>query len=520
MEKKKLDKNTAVCIAIFALYALLTLIGALNHELWYDEAQAWTITRDNTIGGIFHQLSYEGHPPLWYLILYVFSHTGFECTVMPIISWFITASAAAVVIFKAPFHIVTKAALLFSGGFLFYNSVMSRVYCLINLLAVLTAWLYPKRKAHPVLFGILIALLANTHICISGFIGIVGIFMIIDLFKGFRTNTAKQNAAEITGLAISGAGVLLMVIPLLNSVSLNGTTARANYTFRFAVGAILDSFSDISMSLLLYENKNLLMFFISGITAVLLFAEFILIRHKTRPLLMLIFFTVFYIITSEILWYTIANRAHIFVLIFFVTAWIADCEPQNEAGKIWTKFNFTAETNIIERIVGLVQKLDKGYMRYFNIILTAVLIVSVPAGARFLFGDCMGSFSPSKHVAEYIKNNFPANTVFVTEEELVPSLAAYLPDYRFYSKGFGNFYTYNRHKKRPEGSTFECTYNDLKDCESVYYIDAHVEIDFMPSNRNIIYIIREGMPYGGNIRYVEISEFDLDREIKPFIDNA
>ncbi|MDE7304134.1 MAG: hypothetical protein K2N60_12540 [Oscillospiraceae bacterium] len=520
MEKKKLNKNTAVCIAIFALYALLSLIGALNHELWYDEAQAWTITRDNTIGGIFHQLSYEGHPPLWYLILYVFSHTGFECTVIPIISWVITAAAAAVVMFKAPFHIVTKAALLFSGGFLFFNSVMSRVYCLINLLAVLTAWLYPKRKAHPILFGILIALLANTHVCISGFIGIMGIFMITDLFKGFRTNTAKQNAAEIAGLAISGAGVLLMVIPLLHSVSLNGTTSKFNYTFRFAVGAALDSFSDISMSLLLYDNKNLFMFFVAGIMAVLLFAEFILMRHKTRPFLMLVFFTVFYIITSQILWYTIQNRAHIFVLMFFVTAWIAESEPQNGAGKIWTKFNFKTETKAIENIIGFVQKLDKGYMRYFNIILTAVLIVSVPAGARFLFGDYIGSFSPSKKAAEYIKNNFPANTVFVTEDEVVPSLAAYLLDYRFYSKDFGRFYTYNEHKNHPENLSYESIYNDLKDCENVYYIDVHVEIDFIPSNRKVVYIIRDGMPYGGNICYVEISEFDLDKEIKSVIDKG
>lgn len=520
MGEKKLNKNTAVCGAIFALYALLTLIGALNHELWYDEAQAWTIARDNTIGGIFHQLGYEGHPPLWYLILYVFAHTGFECTVIPIVSWVITASAAAVVMFKSPFHAAIKAALLFSGGFLFYNSVMSRVYCLINLMVVLTAWLYPKRKARPILFGILIALLANTHICISGFIGIMGIFMITDLLGGFRTNTAKQNAAEITGLAISGAGVLLMVIPLLNSLSLNASTAKVNYTFEFVVGAILDSFSNISMALIAYENKNLFLFFVSGIIAVLLVAEFILIRHKTRPFLILVFFTVFYIITSGIFWYTIPNRAHIFVLMFFVTAWIADCEPQNGAGKIWTKVSFKSDTKAIENIIGFIRKLDSNYMRCFNIILTAVLVVSVPAGARFLFGDCIGSFSPSEHAAEYIKENFPENTVFVTDDEVAPFMAAYLPDYRFYSEDFGNFYTYNGHKNLPDKRPYERTYNDLKDCENVYYMDVHVEIDFMPSNRKIIYIIREGMPFGVNIRYIEISEFDLDREIKSYIDNV
>ncbi len=226
MSEKKLDKNKIICGGIFFLYAVVTLVGALNHELWFDEAQAWTIARDNDIAGIFRQLRYEGHPPLWYLILYVFSHLGFKCTVIPVISWFVTAAAGAVIMFKAPFNTLIKAAVLLSGGFLYFNSVMSRVYCLINLAVVLIAWLYPKRREHPVLFGLLVALLANTHICVSGFIGILGLFMITDLFKGFKTNSPKQNAMEIIGLAIAGVGVLTMVLPLIGSLSLNYTTSK------------------------------------------------------------------------------------------------------------------------------------------------------------------------------------------------------------------------------------------------------------------------------------------------------
>lgn len=517
MGEKKISKNTAVCGAIFVLYAALTLIGALNHELWFDEAQAWTIARDNTIGGIFHQLGYEGHPPLWYLILYVFSHLGFECTVIPLISWVITLAAAAVVMFRAPFHIVTKAALLFSGGFLYFNSVMSRVYCLINLFAVLIAWLYPKRKEHPVLFGFFIAMLANTHICISGFIGIMGIFMITDLFRGFRTNSPKQNAAEITGLAVSGIGVLTLVLPLLNSLSLNSSTSKMEYAFETVISLVFESFSNISMALIEYEDKNLIMFFISEILAAMFIAEFILMRHKTRPFLVLLFFCIFYIITSCVFWYTIPNRAHIFILMFFITAWIAEYEPCNRSGKIWSEASIKTDTKAIGKIIEVIRKADEGFKRSFNVIITVIMIAAIPVGVRMLFSDYTKPFSPSEMTAGYIKENFPENSIFVTNDEFAPFISAYLPEYRFYSTDYGEFYTYHYHKKLPEDTPYEKIYNDLKDCSNVYYIVAHVEIDFIRSNRDIIYSIREGMPFGVNIRYIEISEFDLDKEIAGFI---
>lgn len=524
MGEKKISKNTAVCGAIFVLYAALTLIGALNHELWFDEAQAWTIARDNTIGGIFHQLGYEGHPPLWYLILYVFSHLGFECTVIPLISWVITLAAAAVVMFRAPFHIVTKAALLFSGGFLYLNSVMSRVYCLINLFAVLIAWLYPKRKEHPVLFGFFIAMLANTHICISGFIGIMGIFMITDLFRGFRTNSPKQNAAEITGLAVSGIGVLTLVLPLLNSLSLNSSTSEMTMSFGYIVDSVLGSFLNIALTAIDYNRQSgimigggMLSYILAGFISALLVVMVILMRHKTRPFMMLIFFCVFYIVTTEVLWTSIPNRALIFVAMFFVIAWIAECEPENKAFDIWSGKSFKVDTNTIRKLIKFIKDSDKNFSRSYLALLTAVLLITVPAGAAYLFNDYTTSFCPSEKTADYIRNNFPGGSVFVTDDEFASFLSAYLPEYKFYSTDYGEFYTYHYHKKLPEDTPYGKIYNDLKDCSNVYYIVAHVEIDFIRSNRDIIYSIREGMPFGVNIRYIEISEFDLDKEIAGFI---
>ena len=40
-------------LAAFLTYSVIVLILTLNHEYWFDEAQAWNIARDNDIAGIF-----------------------------------------------------------------------------------------------------------------------------------------------------------------------------------------------------------------------------------------------------------------------------------------------------------------------------------------------------------------------------------------------------------------------------------------------------------------------------------
>ncbi len=57
-------------LSLLALYILLTVITMLAHEMWFDEIQAWLIARDShDIVDLIHNLRYEGHPALWYLLL-------------------------------------------------------------------------------------------------------------------------------------------------------------------------------------------------------------------------------------------------------------------------------------------------------------------------------------------------------------------------------------------------------------------------------------------------------------------
>ena len=43
----------------------------MQHAMWRYEMQAWLLARDSqTLGDLFFNLRYEGHPALWHLLLW------------------------------------------------------------------------------------------------------------------------------------------------------------------------------------------------------------------------------------------------------------------------------------------------------------------------------------------------------------------------------------------------------------------------------------------------------------------
>ena len=55
-------------------------VGMYFHEPWFDEIQAYLIARDASVHDIlFHLPHYEGHPPLWHLLLMIPARLGLSC---------------------------------------------------------------------------------------------------------------------------------------------------------------------------------------------------------------------------------------------------------------------------------------------------------------------------------------------------------------------------------------------------------------------------------------------------------
>ena len=68
-----LKKNLLLNILLTFLYALVTLIFVLHHEIWADEAQVWLLAKNLSVFELFKHLVNEGHPSFFYLLVMPFA---------------------------------------------------------------------------------------------------------------------------------------------------------------------------------------------------------------------------------------------------------------------------------------------------------------------------------------------------------------------------------------------------------------------------------------------------------------
>ena len=91
-------------------YAVSYICISFVHEPWFDEAVAWQIARCATIKDILFEIPhYEGHPPLWYLILVPFAKLGapYELS-LSFVSLIFAGAACCLIIWKSPFPTAAK----------------------------------------------------------------------------------------------------------------------------------------------------------------------------------------------------------------------------------------------------------------------------------------------------------------------------------------------------------------------------------------------------------------------------
>jgi len=488
-------KKKIICILPLAAYSAFVLIMVLNHEYWFDEAQAWNIARDNDIAGIFGMVKYEGHPPLWHLILKIFTALNCSWRMLGLISWGMATATAAVIIFALPIKPYLKAALLLSSGMLYINTVISRVYVLIMLLLAVTAAVYPNRKKHPAVFGLLVALLANTHICMCGLVGIIGIFMLIDYFKDFKSNSAKQNMMNTFGLLIAGAGVIVLIVPMLDSFSTNYIAASRRYTLSDVAKSFAGAFSEIVGSGCAPDLPALISLIFSVTVQILLVGMYIFIRKNRRAFAIELVYTLFYLVLTEVIWYTTPNRGALFLFSLVMIYAMCRDEPLAEGRK--SGMEKAAGGKLAEKF----WLMDKNTDKTVSILLAAALFISAPSGVIYAARDLFGEFTPFKSAAEFIEENIPEDALIVTDSDSYSTILTYLPERRFYALDYDRFYTYCSHEKLPRDGTgalkeivsgrdeiyyIRSVYSDL-DLKTAVYFNKNT-MDFILKNQTVVIV--------------------------------
>jgi len=159
------SRNDAGDSALFLLYCAAVLAVSLFHETWRDEALHWLIARDlPSIGAVFRQLTYEGTPGLYHILLYPLAKTGLPILAASALNCLFMFAAGWLLAYKSPFSKPEKMLLLWGYFMLFEYGAIARSYALSVLLLFGCAALWDRRAGRGLFLGLLLALLANTNI--------------------------------------------------------------------------------------------------------------------------------------------------------------------------------------------------------------------------------------------------------------------------------------------------------------------------------------------------------------------
>lgn len=195
-------------LAVTLAYVAVAGAAALVHEPWRDETQAWLVARDAaSLGGLLHNLRYEGHPGLWHLLLWPLTRLGGPALMKPL-AVALGAGAAFVVARFAPFPRAARA--LFALGYLLVWEwgAVERNYGLGALLLVGAAALAARRERYPLLLGAALGLAANAAAFAAVVAGGLVALLVVERLAPWRDPARAAPAPRFwAGVALAVAGL-------------------------------------------------------------------------------------------------------------------------------------------------------------------------------------------------------------------------------------------------------------------------------------------------------------------------
>jgi hypothetical protein len=186
--------------------------------VWRDEALAFLIARDShSLSDLFYNLQYEGHPPLWHLMLYLVTRFTVRPEAMQVLHVMMATCTVYLVAQFSPLSRTAKILFPFGYFMLFEYGVLARNYQLLLLLSVLFCILR-KRQPHAFIgMGCVLGLLCFSHVLGVILAAAFGAILVDDALarsriSGFR---AFDRSFAIGALiaAVSAALAVELIIP-------------------------------------------------------------------------------------------------------------------------------------------------------------------------------------------------------------------------------------------------------------------------------------------------------------------
>ncbi|MBC8235128.1 hypothetical protein H8E77_36745, partial [bacterium] len=352
---------------IFLIYVVLIFIIVFKHEQWADEAQAWLLARDSSLFGLlFKNLRYEGHPPLWYLILMLPSKF-LPYRAISVISVLIAVAGIYIFLHYSSFPKVIKILFPFSYFIFYQYGLVARSYVLLPILFFLIARVYKNKTTKIYQFTALVCLLANVSVYTMMVSLSIMLVHLIDLVKNRselnKKLIMKQVKAYIAFVIVIGLVVIILWQPQDSSFA-KGYNFSVQRFFSLSYGVLDEIMTEVIYISVLVLVISLIWFW------------------QNRLLLLYLLSTLAVLFLFSIKYYNSWHQGIIFLVWAFVI-WISF---ENQGHKRFNKLSGLTRKAVIASFL-----LVLGFQIYWS--------------ASASISDFQGTYSGGEGIAEYIKNN-------------------------------------------------------------------------------------------------------------------
>lgn len=196
------------------LYAVVATVTVARHEMWRDEMHAWqAVVSSESLVELAANVRAEGHPGLWFAVLYPLSRATSDPGAMQLVHLAIAIAVAAVVLLAAPLPIGWRVLFVLGYFPLYEYCAISRNYAVGALLLFAFCALYGARTRRPLLLAAVLFLLAQASAIALILSFSLGLMCIVDA-RSSRLASPIRPGPAVAALAVWLVGMAVSVVQL------------------------------------------------------------------------------------------------------------------------------------------------------------------------------------------------------------------------------------------------------------------------------------------------------------------
>lgn len=388
------NKPNVLETIFFVLFMMGTITIACFHEPWFDEFQSWGISKDSIYNILFVIPHYEGHPPLWYLVLKCFTSLNIPAELsLKIPNLLFMFASVWLLLFKSPFPKIIRLTLPFTYFIFYQHSIINRPYSMLTFALLLSTYFYKTKNTNPYRFICTLGFLALTSLygmVIATALTLVWVYEIWNKqnFKVFLKDFLKDKRYyAMLSLFFLCCAISIMIFP--DKHISTGSLIFSNYNILIFLYLALGLIGDITF----LDTYNVASSNLSSISwyymlTSLVVGSFItcIVIKELKKLNCVRFLFIFYFLLAFFSVYIWPHHLGIPFIMLITCFWLAMDTPNN---------------------------LKPNFSKCFIIMLAITIATQIVWSCCASLNEIKYNFGPGRNMYNYIKNNSLENyTVF------------------------------------------------------------------------------------------------------------